>query len=935
MGLTVLGAVAKFTDGWGPSYFSMKHGIHVREVNQGGNYILAALPQAWQAMWTGSIVGKVASAVSGPLRAVPLALRCLLSPVFSVPVCLLSAAVKEGFYEGTLERPIHEQTKHYALGAETPEPVQGTVTLVVEGIPRHFLVGEDIHWEVERSTEVIENGKKKSYYYRAVNAGEPVRPKAKVKEILINGQMTRVELLWENTEDIQTRIEIVANGRKSYFKRGVEVPLPIAGTVEVREAHYVQRNYFLGPEIPAPAGNSVEIRAPDQVAHYELGKELKDPSPNTRTFNISGKARHFLNVKGMRERELGISGWINMIPRLPFKMPEQLKLRTVKALNFIAERSSHIIRAITIVAGIALAALGNPFLAVGVLTAVAYEYLDHDLKVIPRKVSLFVEQWMPLISLTGIILVGALVSKVIAAVTLLMYIPAVNKRVHHKIDGFVRKKVVKPLAETIIDFMIKRAEKRGHQVDVNDRNSTFGKLDEMLKMVPLLEDSDAPLVQRRELKFNEITKILDDPMDLYEINPAHCKKEVEPLIPLPEDRKFEQLSELWDRIGAKWIDAAHYSRFLGRLIDDKKFIVFLQKKFPEIKRFKYERDHNKDLVENQRICTALRLQHRNQIEARIGQLAVEKGQTANQFVAEWAKEQLKIFVAKLQGRGGVEGSQVFLDDAIQNTAKILPFLTNPAAQEIDQEDALVKLAIEGGDYCTLAMNRASREILDGFTELALAAVPNGAPVDPGKEFERQIFLELQRTRNQIIQRGFKELADALRSKEALQDTADDVHLYRMVTLLVKRGFYPLAERDENEFGLTELMLWTTFMLPARGMLFKAYQEKIPEVMNAVGINRLNNRENRILEHLRNWVGQNAALTAEEKARLLAGPLSNADENIIDPDLYPKIGRLLLVMLGVAREKKIPPAPAPAPAAAPVVNNVHVVALPNAVAAPGA
>ncbi|HSX25627.1 MAG TPA: hypothetical protein VLE89_01300, partial [Chlamydiales bacterium] len=696
---------------------------------------------------------------------------------------------------------------------------------------------------------------------------------------------------------------------------------------------------------------------------------------------------------------LGVAEVFNKIPKLPFKLPMHLSLRTVKTLNFIAEKISTIIRVVTIVAVAVFALLGHFYIAGGIMLAIVYEYLDQNLGVIPRKVSLFIEKRMPLISLVGLLIVGSVVTKVMAAAAILTYIPPVNRFIHQQIDHFSRRGVIEPIATTLVEIAEKkRAQKFGRPMDIEQMDN----FKEAIHSIPLMKEFDAPLVERRTLTFDEIQKILEAKKEDYEINPAHCTVAVEPLVKIPEDRNFDKLIELWDSLGDKWIDEAHYDFFMTRLTDDKRFIQFLQKRFPEIKRFRYEKDPDKGDVGNGRLYRAAYIPYRNQIEERVTELSAEKGQTKNQFIADWVKEQLKIYVLKLHGKKTIQGPQVLLEQAIENTAKIIPFLTRPQATTVEKEDTLMKLAIEGGDYCTLAQSRASGELLEGFIDSLMDKASDGQPIDPAKEFERQIRLTLQRTRLQMIQGGFEFAFNVLREKEALQDTAEDVHLYQMVTLWLKRGFYPLAKHEENEFGMTDLMLWETAFLPLRAGMMGEYKKRMEKEMSDLSIDRavemedrmteialerlmameeeetlpilptarkvevlgqltqlaidhkgesgnqlivhLRNwinqtssldaprkarfqgllalatparieelmtgivlradRKNKVLDHLRDWVAQNPSLNDEQRAQLLQGSLAKA--NLVDPEFHLKKDRLLLVILGILREKKAPP-----------------------------
>lgn len=237
-------------------------------------------------------------------------------------------------------------------------------------------------------------------------------------------------------------------------------------------------------------------------------------------------------------------------------------------------------------------------------------------------------------------------------------------------------------------------------------------------------------------------------------------------------------------------------------------------------------------------------------------------------------------------------------DAAEQTAQILPFLLNPETTEIEKEDALVKLAIEGGGYCSLAMKRASKEILEGFTEplmeKALEGNRNGA-------FEGHVGWMLQKFRLQYIQAGYKVLASQFNKNEKTQDAAEDIHLYEAFKQSAIRGYHPMSEEEIQRFTLTELLAHQTIMWPLHAGLLEAFQKSLPSIMEELGIDRLNIKRNKILEYLRVWVEENKALKPEERDLLLQGSLSNIEEQMTDPDNYPKWSRLFMLVIGLMKE----------------------------------
>ena len=142
-------AVTDFVSTWSPSFYSTKHRVELRNVRQGGNDLLAALPQGLQAMWAGSVLDRVAESTNGPIKWVAKGFSYLFHPLVSIPVSLVSCAVKEKFYESSVTCTARAQTRYFERGAEAPREVPGTVSLMVEGTLRHFALGADITFVIE------------------------------------------------------------------------------------------------------------------------------------------------------------------------------------------------------------------------------------------------------------------------------------------------------------------------------------------------------------------------------------------------------------------------------------------------------------------------------------------------------------------------------------------------------------------------------------------------------------------------------------------------------------------------------------------------------------------------------------------------------------------------------------------------------------------
>lgn len=879
-------ALSGFISTWSPAFSSTVARVERRNIGQGGNQLLAAIPQGTQAFWAGSVLAEVARVVSGPFYYLAQFFRLVFSPFIAYPLSVLACAVKERFYQSSIQVTMPAETKYFARGAEVPEEVLGTITVLIEREERHFHLSDDITLMMKNSVEVPEEGKR--YHYTRLEENDAFDDRC--REIQLDEGMVRVRLEWEVKPGTYTTV--MCGGGKKYYRFGREVNEPLRGTAFVSEQglQWVGTHYSIGEEIAEETPDCIKVEIKEQPLNYQTGIEIDAPIAGGRSFVIDGERRYFRSAKFIKNPYYGLSGGLNKLMEklyLPPFLPTKLRLHTVQILELVNEHMSNVVRIALLVSGVALAYCGFYAMALGTLAAVSYEYLDHDLGVIPREVSLFMERWMPTISMCGLLIVGSFVSQIMAGSSLLIMIPDVNLYFHQ-----VVAKKGREILLGVIDPIIARF--------VQNRPRQLEKLLEDAKTHPILEEYDAPLVHRKMMGLEELEGILERDIEDFELNPAHFTKNQEPILVLEENRSFNLLIDLWEGVGARWTEPATFERLIGRLVDDKRFILFIKERFPEAKLFHYTVNWRLTQEENRVQYAAGQREHRNQFIDWVDILAGEKGQTRNVFVANWVKSQLQFYVNKLSGNRPIEGEQRLLSEATQQTAQILPFLLRENATPVDIEDTLVKLAIEGGDYCSLAMGRASREVLDGLVEpLKVEATLR---LGGQAAFESKVLLNLQKARHRILQGSYARVM-GLFGDESLRDTAQDIHLYQAVTRALKRSFYPLSDNEMADFSIMDLAFKETIFMPVEVLLCQQYAKEIPNVMREVGINRENLVQNRTLEYLRTWVGESQILSAEEKEHLLNGSLSNGIDNMADPDNYPKWNSLLLTVLGVLRPKR--------------------------------
>jgi hypothetical protein len=302
-----------------------------------------------------------------------------------------------------------------------------------------------------------------------------------------------------------------------------------------------------------------------------------------------------------------------------FQLPNQLNGKIISICNFIAEHTGDMIRIAMIAGSVALIALGNVAYSCTLLTAIAYEAINQK-GFLPRRVSLFIEIYMPAVSFIGNLIGGSSTFlRVISAISLSAHIlPRFSVYIHQKVDSFIRKY-----------FSIQE---------------------------PSLQEIDAPLVKRENMGFEEIKKILESDFSQYKINYAHSSKLLNDFSQWPTDKAFEKFLHLFDSID--W--PSKYNLIENKLKTDDNFLDFLKKKHPE----------NHDFYEN--------------IDIYIEQEAQKENKTKTQYAVDLARKQLQVFVNTLLEKQPVSGKQQDLEEAIEIYEILLPYLSsldNPVDKE--------------------------------------------------------------------------------------------------------------------------------------------------------------------------------------------------------------------------------------------------------------
>ena len=207
-----------------------------------------------------------------------------------------------------------------------------------------------------------------------------------------------------------------------------------------------------------------------------------------------------------------LSGYriVQLLPRSMGKVSKQV-------LSFFAVHSSTLSHLAFIVSAVALLYLGQTVYASTLLALLVYRELS--LRVLPHKVGLFLEGYLPAVADIALLVGGGtLLTSVFAGVSLLSYLSFVNRMMCHRIDL---------LARAILPYM----RQKWH----------------VIPQTPSLREYEAPLVERRDMTIADVNEVLNGEQ-IYEINPAHCSKGIVDRYALPQDRSFDELLVLFNQI---------------------------------------------------------------------------------------------------------------------------------------------------------------------------------------------------------------------------------------------------------------------------------------------------------------------------------------------------------------------------------------------------
>lgn len=516
-------------------------------------------------------------------------------------------------------------------------------------------------------------------------------------------------------------------------------------------------------------------------------------------------------------------------------LPSKLDAARVKLFTAISDNTTALTTGAMLTATVALPFFGMGALAAGLTIPIAFQALE-SAEMVPTDVSLFLEKYMPTLSNVAMIAGGGPISQLIAVASIGGSIPVVS------------------------DYLQKKGE------------------DLVLRFVsipgPTLDEIDAEWQLNEDLTYQEILYIIENSEPyLYKINPAHCSKQASFDLEIPEDRNFQGFLERIQEID--W--EKRYPLLKRAFRDDDRFIAVIRKKFPQSSNIDFE-------------------QH---LEA----LAGECNQTKEQFLASKLKEQMQILVEFLTNKRTPTGFLNDMQDAIDLAAQILPYLNklnieNPL-ERVELEDLLLKLAIEGGEYCARGIKRA-------FSEIAFGTVYKDAHnSDPEKSFILSIRQTLQLLRQQIMQSNFQQAvdlmvqfgkegkvkltrSDATATDESTAAIVQDIHMMDIFRQYSTLGFYPITQNERDRFTATDTFNWKT-QGAIRVGLYEIYKSQLNDAIDIVG-------ELQFANYIREKITSLEQLTEDQKEQLIERlALCAGDDTALDG-----FKRLFFVMQGVLK-----------------------------------
>ncbi len=511
------------------------------------------------------------------------------------------------------------------------------------------------------------------------------------------------------------------------------------------------------------------------------------------------------------------------------KLPNQLSNRTVKVINFLADHAGDMMQIAMITGGLALIVLGQTFFGGGLLISLVYGTLDGR-GWVPRKVSLFTETYSPIIGTVGAFYTGTWFIKTLATLNL--------------------------VTTLFSNFKILLQKKL---------DSSLSRYLNISAQVPSIEEIDKSFNGSKNLTYQEIKNVVNARGNQkYEINIPHCTNFVK-APNLPKDYDFNKLLQFFKSID--WTQKFNVIKI--KLSNEDRFLAFLSEKHVNVP--------PKDLKKN--------------IDFYIESLAKIEGISKEKYAANWLNEQMLALVDVFTGNKRGKGSQKDLQDAINICPEIVAYLQQigeDLGDIVEYEDALLKMALEAGNYCNRGIKRVFSEMQSQIIYKKSSNVQHEEN-DWIKQYELQFLQSLQDLRYKIILATYQTTTGPMLRNEISQDT----HTFDLYRNFFSFGFYPFTEYERTEFGLLNSIIWKTKYSGFIKEMYVAYQSGLFNKIEENG-----NESNYILYKI---IEQNPNLKDSQKEEL-RNWYGDVDAEGDSKDIEIKSRLLLLMTMGVLQPK---------------------------------
>lgn len=533
-----------------------------------------------------------------------------------------------------------------------------------------------------------------------------------------------------------------------------------------------------------------------------------------------------------------------ILQRILRSCPSSFSERTVKIFDVTERHFGEIVRTTLLVGSVAMAALNQKIYAAGTLSVVAFGYLEQH-GYVSTKVSLLMETYMPVLSLCAQLLSGTWLLQLNALLQIICYIPTCQRWIQGHFDRWLLQR---------IDWMIEKFQAERFIADetILRRITVWQMRSQEIRGTATIADIDTPL-RPQNLTFAQMKSILGGTAAI-KFDPIHCSKLTMKEASLQQEWSFQAFQALFDGFDCD----KNYPIIRKKCLDDGRFREYLAACLAD------ESVTQKVVETNPQRYLAQALDK------------LHKGE--KEFVLAWFREQMQAFVEILTDKKPVTGRQADLVDAKLWCSYILPYLKT-LRSGVEYDDILLKLAVEGGDYCALGIKRASSEIVQGVTSKGLS---------PIEQTRVQTFRALENLRNRCFQSGFKILRETMVAFYGISDKAtEDVHFIDMYRKALTLGFYPLTPSERYEVDVTDIFMLNFYkVLLVSPAIYSRYNEEMDSEIKATI--DYNNIYRYILDQF-----TNSQFSAEQKREL--------QDDLDDFDIPIENKRnLFYVMLGIQR-----------------------------------